>query len=583
VPPRRLFLSRIERDFDPARDIAAGPWCFVDNEDEFEGWDDLPFTDAFADSRELVRADALTRRLANHIALTWADRMNSQTGRSYSATLWRNFLILWIVAATQISWRCYRNMELLIERHGADPLHVRVLKGDPDWQIDSISEFMRLLTLDGYFTFWMQSLMLRHMAPGSWKLEPVLQETSGAPGMPEWPVDAPVVERRNPLSAFIGRLGFDHVQGTKWVRPFFGVLINLLPRRAATGKKFVPDEDVLKEFPAVFLAVLGDFLEATLPLNFSDGLTDILNDVERLKFYPGRLTITHAASLDVRNQLINVLSVEHGERVVGFQHGGWYGTAGAESWASESEYIYHAFITWGWTEQADFYGNMMPLPAPVLSSIRNAHKVRNDKLIFVGTRMIVQNDRLDTRPSSVRWLTYRKIKRDFINALGGSPREALAYRPYHRAKPPLQDGVYMTRHFPDLPILEGPLHSAFLQCRLVVLDHPGTTLNFVMAANVPTVCYWDPKDWPLCRQAEVQFERLREAGILFDTPEEAAIHVNAIWGDVPGWWNSHDIVSARRQWLEQYAQTSPIWWWHWAVGIWKLASGSSLHLQETKP
>ena len=133
-----------------------------------------------------------------------------------------------------------------------------------------------------------------------------------------------------------------------------------------------------------------------------------------MKFYPGRLTITHAASVDTYNHLLNVLSVEHGERVVGFQHGGWYGTGAVAPWASESEYIYHAFITWGWTKQSDFYGNMIPLPSPMLSKIRNSHVDKNNYLILVGTRMFIQNDRLEGRPSMVCWLNYRKIKQDFV-------------------------------------------------------------------------------------------------------------------------------------------------------------------------
>ena len=94
-----------------------------------------------------------------------------------------------------------------------------------------------------------------------------------------------------------------------------------------------------------------------------------------------------------------------------------------------------------------------------------------------------------------------------------------------------------------------------------------------MAANVPTICYWDQKDWPLCKQAVEQFDHLREVGILFDMPEDAAAHVNAIWNDVPGWWNSRAVRVVRRQWQDQYARTSPIWWWHWAVAIWKMATG----------
>lgn len=566
---RRLFLSRVAANFDPARDVAAGPWCFVGAENAFEGWEDLPFVDPFRGMQALKEADALTRRLANHLVFDWAERMNRRHGRDYSPTFWRNLTILWLVAAVQVTWRCYRNLELLVDRYRNESLIVRVTEGDPAWSTADVSDFMRLVTLDGHFAFWMGSLLLRGLAPKNWTLEPAPTETDTSRGIPRAAVGRDNWDR-NPLGAFIGRLGFDHVTGTKFSRPFFAFLINILPRRPASGKVFGRDEAVLGAFPEGYLAGLQRFLEATLPTDLTDGFAAIEKEAKSYRYAPGRLTVTHASSVNTKFQLINAMAVEAGERVVGFQHGGWYGTAGVESWASESEYVHHAFITWGWSQQGSFYGRMVPLPAPMLAPLRNKHRFRDDQLIFVGTRMFIQNDRFDMRPSATGWIAYRKAKRAFVLGLSGTSRRSLIYRPYHRSPPILEDGAYFTRFFPDVPILEGSLNDHMLRCRLLVLDHPGTTLHLAMAANVPTVCYWQAGDWPLCPQAEVQFELLRQCGILFDSPAAAARHVNAIWSDVPGWWMSAPVQAARRSWAHCHARTSPVWWWHWARALWNL-------------
>jgi len=86
---RHLFLSRVETDFNSTRDVSAGPWCIVEREEDFEGWEDFPFTD----TKNLITADAITRRLANHIALSWVDKMNAKTKRNCSPEMWRSFLI----------------------------------------------------------------------------------------------------------------------------------------------------------------------------------------------------------------------------------------------------------------------------------------------------------------------------------------------------------------------------------------------------------------------------------------------------------------------------------------------------------
>ena len=94
-----------------------------------------------------------------------------------------------------------------------------------------------------------------------------------------------------------------------------------------------------------------------------------------------------------------------------------------------------------------------------------------------------------------------------------------------------------------------------LQCRLVVLDHHGTTLLQAFAAHVPTVLFWDREAWGLCPEAEALLDRLAEAGIWFPTAESAAMHIREIWDHVPDWWNSEKVLAARQAWCQSYART----------------------------
>jgi len=571
MTPRNLILSRIDGSFDPARDIAAGPWCFVGNEDVVEDWENLPFTDPFPDRSSLIQADASTRRLANHIAVSWTEKMNKEHGRDYSVAFWRNNLILWILCVTQAAWKCYRNLELLMERHGKDALSVRILENDPEWSIATFSECMDLLKLDANFNYWLNGRLLRRIAPKNWTLEPVSDKPISKTSSTNMAPHALGGQKRNRLKARIGRLGFDHVLGTKYSRPFFALLINLLPRRRAESRPFVVDNAVLDEFPQAFVNILMELLEATCPATFGEGFRALEKEAKGIPYSFGRLTITHAGTVDAKLQMINAFAVEAGERLVGFQHGGVYGTAQAIPWPAESEYTHHAFMTWGWTEQGDYPCKMVPLPSPELSRIRNKHRFKTADLVFVGHQMYVQNGRIDSGPSPKKCLSYRRKKKTFIENLDRKPTESLEYRPYSRAVQLLEEESFLERHFPGLRVFLGHLESKILGCRLLVLDHPGTTLHQAMAANVPLVCYWDRDEWPCCPEAENAFEPLRRCGILFDNPADAARHINTIWGDVPGWWNDESVQEARRTWAESYARTSPVWWWHWARALLELS------------
>ena len=81
----------------------------------------------------------------------------------------------------------------------------------------------------------------------------------------------------------------------------------------------------------------------------------------------------------------------------------------------EMEYSFHAYLTWGWTEQGTYSGNFIPLPSPLLSKYRNKHKEKNTSLIMVATRMDVREGKVFDNLRPLDWIAYRSMKLDFIN------------------------------------------------------------------------------------------------------------------------------------------------------------------------
>ena len=49
------------------------------------------------------------------------------------------------------------------------------------------------------------------------------------------------------------------------------------------------------------------------------------------------------------------------------------------------------------------------------------------------------------------------------------------------------------------------------------------------------------------------FDKLKEVGILHDTPESAAEHVNAIWEDVNLWWEGDLLQETLKSFKERYS------------------------------
>jgi putative transferase (TIGR04331 family) len=99
--------------------------------------------------------------------------------------------------------------------------------------------------------------------------------------------------------------------------------------------------------------------------------------------------------------------------------------------------------------------------------------------------------------------------------------------------------------------------------RLFISDHLGTTFYEAMAANHPTILFFDPDANPLRTEVCLSMDTLRLCGIVHETPESAAQAAMAAYPDVEKWWNDPDRQAAREDFCTRFARTvdSPIDEW----------------------
>ena len=101
---------------------------------------------------------------------------------------------------------------------------------------------------------------------------------------------------------------------------------------------------------------------------------------------------------------------------------------------------------------------------------------------------------------------------------------------------------------------EAPIQKLCAKSRLVVHSYDSTGILETLASNTPTLCFWDGGLDHLLPRDKPYYELLRGAGILADSPEQAALFVTQYWDDIDGWWKSEQVQSARREFCEQYAR-----------------------------
>jgi len=93
--------------------------------------------------------------------------------------------------------------------------------------------------------------------------------------------------------------------------------------------------------------------------------------------------------------------------------------------------------------------------------------------------------------------------------------------------------------------------------RIFISTYNATTYNESLAANIPTVIYWDSNYWESAEWAKEDFDGLKTVGIFHETPESAAKHVEAIWDDVANWWFDSELQAVREHFCESYAYRDP--------------------------
>ena len=569
----RTIETRCLSLFAAADAQAFGWWCILDRDDLLDDADEGVFPDPFPTPEAWVQADRHCRRLANRFVPVWAERLNAAHGRSYSSRFWRVMVLNWLTAAIPALWYRWRYTQDFIAAQGGVPCRVAVAPAQDDWRIEASADLIdRFASPAG--DYLLTSAILRELAPKNWVLVEDACIPDGNGGGAEEPnlseTWAGAMARR-----LFGRLAVVTVPGLRLSKIPLSLIVSLLPRSAGRVHYDFSDDGIFQEFPVEFLKWLDFFLPALLPLSFRDGFSDLEAHALRQTYFPGRLLVDQLNAPEDRTRAAIAMAHERGERLVGCQHGGIYGTAKAMMTSAATEYPYHAYLTWGWTEQEDYRGHFVPLPFPALSRCADRHRESGPELLMVGGAMAVRGTRLGWLPKPQQYLRYRRAKRAFLQGLDPALLRQVSYRAYRRGNTDLSDADYMRAAFPDIREHRGELQGSLMRCRLLVLDHPITTMLIAMAANIPTILYWERDAWPLAASAEPYFQRLRDAGILFHDAAQAAAKVNAIWDDVPGWWGTSEVQTARRVFADRYARTSRWWWWvHWLRALWRLSKQS---------
>ena len=547
---KSLQFGTMPKGATPQTHLAAGAWCFSGQEDAFPHWweeqgfplPEDPFNDAFTLQTTAQRANGEALRLIDVLGKELAKHHNTP----YSYEFWEIALGPWLLLCTHMFAERQARVQQLATLYSTTEIMVPLIGKDVSFSFANSLDFMLNGVLDVQFNHYLYSRIVEAIAPKSWQLtytdtitSPHQTQPQVAPGSTSWKQHAKKFVGSHLLTMpFPLQKGFSLSQ--------CGLLSVAVLRNNNKHDNTIPFAEYCKQ-PIQWLFPAEAIIRSIVPTELYE------NAIPAIPKSKGKLRgMTAAFSQSEAYRMFLGAWRQGGGRLFSIQHGANYGnlhTVGILPF----EYKQHAFFTWGWQQNHATKANAIAMPHPTLANVYNTHKQSKEQLIVVGTEMSPFSYRLKSRPAANKQVAYRKNKITFLHTLAPQVVNSTLYRAYPTARSGLEDATFIQKNVPGIALCKGDLTAQMLACKLLVLDHYGTTLHTALAANTPTICFWHKDDWGMDDATMHIIQLLHDAEILFYCPQKAAHKVNEIWGDVTSWWAQPTVQNARAAWLQAYA------------------------------
>ena len=607
---KQLILTSIDSILDERQAEHLGPWSL--SESQFIGWEWRKYgiePPLFSGEVHFVsrKLEMVCEFYIHRLAL----RQNARHGRSYSNRYWRILLMPWLANLVMCAFERFLRIRNRIK--SVVPYLVFLAPCDETLFSITTHHFNQML-IDNPLNRLMFSRFIRAFQPRGW----VMRE--GAPAPEDLYFSSTLsfnasttenyalfkkVQRKMEVyrwaSILFSNLGFVQFHKVHGLSPLDAVSISLrmlfqsrrrwnesaksFRKTAQAGAGHHTWEDVVRELQTiqnitakeakVFLSVLDEFVSETMPNIFTEHFLGnekkALLKVKATAPWTDTIAYGHLGNDDQSNFYVAALLEKRPVKLVINQHGGNYGIIGSAPWHHLTEYeTADRFISWGWKRQSDYRVNAVPAASPFLSKMRRSKK-RDTTIILVSSELTAHLKWLaaDCLPEDIPH--YMREKASFIEHLEDAPRSVLSYRPYMRRRNNHYDEAYIETRYPDVKILRGKLarympsrlSPSLARCGVCVLDRPGTTAAFTMAAGIPTLFFGHPNAWRVSIHAKPYFRKLSSVSVHHSSGEGAAKHLNAIWPDIDSWWEEKNTQKAVAEFTHYYFRSSKSWRSEW--------------------
>ncbi|MBH10182.1 MAG: hypothetical protein CMG74_07505 [Candidatus Marinimicrobia bacterium] len=303
---------------------------------------------------------------------------------------------------------------------------------------------------------------------------------------------------------------------------------------------------LLKNKITSFSEVCKILLRIYMPIVFLEGFKALKKCADKYCF---RITYTaNSTHFDIPFKFM-IANWDNKTKLLCHQHGGGYGIDLSCQGEKYDRSISDIFYTWGWIEDRKTH----PLPSP--PRIRKYNRKKSKKLLLTCVNYPKYLYKLNYYHIGQNTLTLINNTINFVKITKHLNLEISYYHSDYnwdvRSRFEKEDAI-----IPEKSLNYGDYS-------LYICNYLGTSWLETLAANLPTICFYDQDIIAFRKAVKPHIDLLKNMGVLHTSPESAAEKVLETYRNPSLWWANSEIQEARKEFVKKYALFDDKWLVHW--------------------
>lgn len=291
-------------------------------------------------------------------------------------------------------------------------------------------------------------------------------------------------------------------------------------------------------FSTAFERFLVRRISMDLPLAHLEGYQNLTKEVDSLPI--AKIVVTASP---FENELFKVWSanqVNLGAKFVVSNHGG--AIISRFAMFNHEDDIADVRTVW----HKPFRDNHIQIsPNKLKSNLRTCKR----NITLIGLDMPRYQYRAHCGPTGPLMLNEIKQKTEFINHLDTNVKSKFFIRPQSAGGWDTRDR-FIDLFGEEIISKQASLMKDYAYSKLIICSYPQTTFSEAMSSGIPVVLLYLESCWEFVSLFDELLRVLKSAKIVFSESKAAAAHINSIQEHPEIWWNSEEVIEARKLFSE---------------------------------